>query len=107
MALPDLSSLPPWAIVILAVCLAVIFSIVYFGKQQGTKSSRPDGTRSVELAMATFDTSAIKQVASAIEALNINTIEQNRIMREQGRDFSKELAELREEVRKQGENLRR
>jgi hypothetical protein len=107
MALPDLSGLPPWAVVILAVSLAIIFATVWYGRLQGAKSPANNGTRSVELAMAPFDTTAIKHVASAIEALSIQTIEQNRIIREQGRDLTKELAELRSEIRKQGEGLRK
>jgi len=108
MALPDLTGLPPWALVIFVVSLAIIFAVGWFGKQQGSRTGNgSEGSRSVELAMATFDPTALKQVAAAVEALNINTVEQNRILREQGRDVTKELAELRGELRRQGENLRK
>lgn len=115
MPLPDLSGLPPWAIVILAVALAVIFAVVWFGKQQGGRSGNvTDGTQSVELAVATIDSTAVKQVAVAVEALSLTIKEQNQQDRVQNKEFDNQLKELirvldeiKDEIRHQGEAMRK
>ena len=57
--------------------------------------------------MATIDPAAIRQVATAIETAAATLVETNRIMREQGRDNSKALDEIAQEIRHQGEHLRK
>lgn len=112
MQLPDLSSLPPWALFIFAVSVAIIVSVVWLGQWRGSRA--PAGTRPVELAMATVDGTALKQVAAAIEALNVTLVENRRDHRESARvteqhikAIIRELGELREELRKQGEASRK
>ena len=107
MPLPDLSSLPPWAIVLLVVSLAVIIVVGRYGFTNGRKTTAADNSRTVELAMATIDPAAIRQVATAIETAGATLFETNRIMREQGRDNSKALDEIAQEIRHQGEHLRK
>lgn len=107
MPLPDLSSLPPWAIVLLVVSLAVIIVVGRFGFTNGKKTTAADASRTVELAMATIDPAAIRQVAAAIESVGVALAETNRIMREQGRDNSKALDEIAQEIRHQGESIRK
>jgi len=108
MQLPDLSSLPPWALVIFAVSLAVIVAVVWFGKQQGGRSGHAtDGTKTVELAVATIDSTAIKQVAAAVEALGVAIHEQNKAYRDHSAAMLKAIDELKDELRHQGEAMRR
>jgi len=108
MQLPDLSSLPPWALVIFAVSLAIIFAVVWFGKQQGGRAGNaPDGSKTVELAMATIDRTAMKQVAAALEALNLSIVDQTKAYREHSAAMTKAMDELKDELRHQGEAMRR
>lgn len=63
-------------------------------------------TRPAEIAALTLDSSAVRAVAGAIEALNLSEVEANKIARENVaalRRLAEELKELRGEIRTQGD----
>lgn len=73
-----------------------------------------NGGRTAELAAVTIDSTAVKQVAAAVEALNMTMKEQSRDTKSRNHvvenlinQVIRELSELREELRRQGEAMRR
>ncbi len=49
MPLPDLSQLPPWAVIAFGISLAIIFGLAYLGERQGKRAPQPiaDGAQRV------------------------------------------------------------
>lgn len=66
MELPDLSSLPPWALVLLMVSIAVILVITRFGITAGAKAG-PASSTSQPIAGAIIDGRKADDIIRAIE----------------------------------------
>lgn len=76
-------------------------------------NNRRQGGGKAEIAAMTMDASAVRQVAAAIEALNVSILEQNRLTADGGgeavdaiRAFTREVEELRREVRALSDKMR-
>jgi len=62
--LPDLTGLPPWAVTILMVCLALIYGLTHIGILQGKKA--PVGAP-IHLAGAVIDAKKADELIDAFE----------------------------------------
>jgi hypothetical protein len=77
------------------------------------KNAGKIGSGQAEIAAVTLDSSAVKQVAAALEALNVTILEQNKTGHEGSRDVmaaveraTRELEQLHREIRALSDKLR-
>jgi hypothetical protein len=75
--------------------------------------NRQDGGGKAEIAAMTIDSSSVKQVAAALEALNVTLMGQNKIAEEGGGEMgdglkavARELEEVRRELRAVSDKMR-
>lgn len=97
-----ISKLPPSAMVIFTVALAVLFFTQRMGFWQGVKTAPVKGESAAQVAAVIVDSSALNAATASVEALNMTLIEYNMLTRksiEGKEDLKDELSRLREEIR--------
>jgi hypothetical protein len=112
----QVSELPPFAMIIFAVTLAVIFGVRYLGLFNGGRAAPEESKAAAPVAAVIVDPSALNRLTAAGEALNMTLMETNKLAREKNqidkeknendeervrvdRLMATELGQLREEVR--------
>lgn len=97
-----ISKLPPGALVVFAISLAVLFFTQRMGFWQGVKTPADKSETTAPVAAVIVDSTALNQATASIEALNMTLIEQNMITRkfiETEKELRDEIDRLREEIR--------
>ncbi len=105
-----LADLPPLALVVFGVTLAVIFAVRYFGLTAGASTPPQRSQASAQVAAVIVDPTALNNATRALEAHTGAVIDLTDTMKESGRSLShmaNELDRIREELRIQREVARR
>ncbi len=102
---------PPTQVAIIGVLSGLVAAMAAVGV--AIVNNRKAGGGKAEIAAMTIDNSAVKLVANALEALNMTMIEQNKLTAAGGDEvmdvikaFTREVEELRREVRALSDKLR-
>jgi hypothetical protein len=96
----EISKLPPSAMVVFAMALAVLFAIRYFGFKIGVESP-PKSPASAQVAAVIVDPTALNMATAAVEALNMTLIEYNMLLRKKleiEEETKEVLQKLRDEI---------
>lgn len=64
----QLANLPPFALVIFSITLAVIFGVRHLGLLQGAKTSPPGSQVAAQVAAVIVDPTALNRASAALEA---------------------------------------
>lgn len=97
----------PTQVAIIGVVVALISAVA--GVSVAIVNNRKAGGGKAEIAALTIDASSVKQVAAAIEALNLTLIEQNKVGEDMiivVKGLVREIEELRREVRALTDKMR-
>lgn len=97
----------PTQVAIIGVVTALIAALA--GVAVAIVNNRKAGGGKAEIAALTIDASSVKQVAAAIEALNLTLIEQNKVGEDMiivVKGLVREIEELRREVRALSDKMR-
>lgn len=102
MQLPDLSQLPPWAVIAFGISLAIIFGLAWLGERRGKATSPAASQSGAQVAAVIVDPSALQQATKAVEGLTSELRE----LRKVGEDLTegqallaKGIDRIREEMR--------
>lgn len=105
-----LAELPPPAMVIFAITLAIIFAVRHFGISAGVNASPAKSQTAAQVAAVIVDPTALNNASKAVEALTEAELELVDVGKELNRSLSHmaiELDRIREELRIQRELARR
>lgn len=97
-----ISKLPPGALVVFAISLAVLFFTQRMGFWQGVKAPPDKSEAAAPVAAVIVDSSSLDRATASIEALNMTLIEQNMVSKkfiDIERELKEEIDKLREEIR--------
>jgi HAMP domain-containing protein len=104
---------PPTQVAIIGVLTGVVTAMGAVGVAAVNNARKGGSGGSAEIAAVTMDSSAVKHVAAALEAINVTLTEQNKLAREGGpelvsalKDVADEVEELRREVRQMTDKMR-
>jgi transcriptional/translational regulatory protein YebC/TACO1 len=106
----QLDNLPPLAIIVFGVTLAVIFGVRYLGLFAGANAAPEKSMATAQVAAVIVDPTALNRATAAVEALNMTFMEMNMVAKEKtrvDRETAEELSNLREEIRIHRELQRR
>jgi hypothetical protein len=106
----QLASLPPLAIIVFGVTLALIFGVRYMGLLSGAGGAPEKTQASAQVAAVIVDPTALNKLSAAGEAVNMTLIELVMVLKEKVRtekQVAEELDSIREELRIQREISRR
>lgn len=106
----QLADMPPFAWVIFAVTMAVIFGVRHLGLLQGAKATPESSPAAAQVAAVIVDPTALNAATRALEAHTEAVYEMTETMKDSGRSFSNmaiEMDRIREELRIQREVARR
>lgn len=106
----QLADMPPFAWVIFAVTMAVIFGVRHLGLLQGAKATPATSQAAAQVAAVIVDPTALNNATRALEAHTEAVHEMIDTMKDSGRSFSNmaiEMDRIREELRIQREVARR
>ncbi|WFS02753.1 hypothetical protein [Rhizobium tumorigenes] len=102
MALPDISSLPPWLALVFVVCAAITYVVIKTGYMQGGREAEGGGRSQAQVAAVIVDPTALNnlssQVALVAAALD-KIIRTGEGVSESEEKIAEELSRLREELR--------
>jgi hypothetical protein len=109
-ALPDLSQLPAWAVVLFVVCLAIIVGLAWFGERMGKRA--PPTTDNARILGAVIDGKKADELIAAVGRLSTATNNNTKAMQEntaasesvesEMRDARTDIRELTREIVRSG-----
>ncbi|QIB36895.1 hypothetical protein G3A56_01860 [Rhizobium oryzihabitans] len=105
-----LADLPPLALVVFAITLAVIFAVRHFGLSSGENVSPQKRHAAAQVAAVIVDPTALNNATKALEAHTEAVIDLNDTMKASGKSLAHVAAEMdriREELRIHREIARR
>jgi ABC-type transporter Mla subunit MlaD len=76
--LPDLSQLPPWAVVLFVVCLAIIVGLAWLGERMGRKA--PPATDNARILGAVIDGKKADEMIAAFGRLSTRLAENTKAL---------------------------
>lgn len=106
----QLSELPPLALVVFAITLAVIFGVRYLGLLSGSNAAPEKAASTAQVAAVIVDPTALNRLTAAGEAVNLTLTKLCSVLEEKIRidnTMAIELDRIREELRIQREIGRR
>lgn len=96
-----ISKLPPSAMIVFSIALAILIFTQRMGFWQGAKTPPDKSEAKAQVAAVIVDSSALNMATAAVEALNMTLIEYNTLTRkmlESEDDLTEEIRKLREEI---------
>lgn len=114
--LPDLSQLPPWAVIAFGISLAVIFGLAWLGERRGKNASPANAQSSAQVAAVIVDPTALTAAAGEVAGLAVAVTDATLALRahtgvtdrlaDEVKEGTREMRELRIELRAMSDKMR-
>ena len=100
--LPDLSQLPPWAVIAFGISLAIIVGLAWVGERCGKNGNPANLSNTARVAAVIVDPTALNAAAGEVSGLALAVHELVVVLKEaalQSKRTAEELDAIREELR--------